>query len=283
MKIVGNMAARSEAWILNLSIRAALEFCDELVILNHMPDDETGDLLHALPAELKRRVVVIVENDPKWDEMRHRQTMIDRAREMGATHVAIVDSDEVASVPLRKNLRAIAEQLSPGEIAAVPMVNLRHGWNYHSGTGIWSNRQVSVVWRDDPALSYEGDKFHSREPLGSIIRTFMNETPVAHFWGWEERRLVAKHALYKCAEVIRWPNKPIADIDNMYSWSVKGPSWSPAASWTFAPVPEAWIPRVQRQLLKAGQTPYQEQCVRDMVAEHGAAKFAGLDLFGVDA
>src|SRR5579859_422579 len=127
MRIVGMMAARGESWILNLSIRAALEWCHHLVILCHMPDDATRNLLFALPPELQLCMTPMVVNDPKWDEMAHRQAMIDVARREGGTHLAIVDADEVASKPLRPRLRDIASMLKPRQIAALPLKNLRHG------------------------------------------------------------------------------------------------------------------------------------------------------------
>ena len=166
MRIVGMMAAREESWILNLSIRAALEWCDHLVILLHMIDDQTRDLLMTLPTALQQRMTPMVVNTPRWDEMAHRQAMIDVARRQNPTHLAIIDADEVASVPLRRRLPAIASMLRPRQIAALPLKNLRRGWRFHNN-GLWGdNRQVSVIWADDPKMGYAGDKFHSREPEG---------------------------------------------------------------------------------------------------------------------
>jgi len=113
-----------------------------------------------------------------------------------------------------------------------------------------------------------------------------------HLWGVSERRLRAKHALYKVTERLRWPSKPAGEIDRMYNlWRSPGDcagygnqEWT--KPWTFADVPREWWDPYQKELLDhldpvAFSEPWQEAEVRRLVAEHGAETFKGLDLFGV--
>ena len=101
-----------------------------------------------------------------------------------------------------------------------------------------------------------------------------------HLQFLSERRLKAKHAKYVCDEITRWPGrKTVAEINEMYSRTVRE-----SAAAKVSPVPpEWWLPYQHlAHHLNAGSVPWQEQAVRDMVAEHGIEKFAGAELFGVD-
>src|SRR5580658_3305586 len=89
------MPVRNEAWVLGLSARVALMWCDELVILLHACTDATSDIVRGLIQEFSERINPIWDRDPTWDEMAHRQTMLESARWCGATHIAIIDADEV--------------------------------------------------------------------------------------------------------------------------------------------------------------------------------------------
>lgn len=279
MKIVGMMAARSESWILNLSIRAALEWCDELVFLNHQPDDATGDLLMALPNDLKKRINMVVDNDANWAEMRHRQIMIQVARDLGGTHLAICDADEIASIPLRAQLRSLAIELQPGEILAVPMVNLRGDFSRYHGNGIWGDRIVSVVWCDDKHCHYPStDTLHHREPVGTRMKVMKCVPPVLHAWGVTERRLVARHWAYRVHERLKFSTKAVADIEAMYSMATVGPSWSQAATWRFESTPSEWITPAEIAMVDLTAVPWHEAWVTEIVKTHGQDYFAGLKI-----
>ncbi len=79
-------------------------------------------------------------------------------------------------------------------------------------------------------------------------------------------------------ERIRWPEKPVKTIDDMYSLTVRE---CRSASTSAAPEPwwEPYFPLLKHLDLNA--EPWQEAEVRRMWAEHGAEKFRGLDLYGV--
>src|SRR5215475_9209519 len=94
MKLTAIMPVRNEEWILGLSARVALEWCDELVVLNHCSFDRT----HAILEEISRetgRVRFAAHNTSQWREMEHRQQLLDIARHYEATHIALIDADEV--------------------------------------------------------------------------------------------------------------------------------------------------------------------------------------------
>lgn len=304
MKLVGMMPVRNEAWVLGLSARVALKWCDELVILDHASTDQTRDIIQDLMNENKGRIWHHRRINPLWDEMAHRQSMLECAREADATHLAIVDADEVLTANLLEKFRLsdgtvapcvknIIQMLPRGSMLQLPGYNLRgsNPLNYYHANGVWGRRWFSTAFVDDLRLGWSGDKFHSREPQGINFKDYkpieQDTGGVMHLWGASERRLKAKHALYKLTERLRWPQKPVADIDRMYSWSIHGdpdtPAYGTPSTWKYAPVPSNWWYGYGDLLkyLDIDAEPWQEsECVA-IIKEHGPRMFDGLDLFGV--
>lgn len=106
-----------------------------------------------------------------------------------------------------------------------------------------------------------------------------------HLWGASERRLKAKHAWYKAAETLKWPAKPRAEIDRYYSLALR-PDAAPQfdQDWRYAAVPSEWweAHREAARHLDLNAEPWQEAEARRLVEQHGAERFAGLDLYGLE-
>lgn len=297
IKIVGMMPVRNEDWIVGLSARVALRWCDKLVLLDHASTDRSPKIVEDLRAEFGERVHRSNVADPVWHEMTHRHQMFTDARCRGATHLAIIDADEVLTSDLlvegggQSVIRSAVEVLPVGHILHLPLYNLRGGINRYHNNGVWGDRMVSLAFADDPRLSWSGDKFHSREPGGPKLVPYRpirhGQGGVMHLWGANERRLVAKHALYKVTERLRWPGKSASEIDRLYSLSIKGdpavPGYGTPATWSYAAVPAAWWAGYEDLLrfLTIDAVPWQEAEVQRLVTEYGRERFAGLDLFGV--
>ena len=290
MKVVALMPVRNEAWVLGFSARVALMWCDEIVFASHWPEDRSHDIMNELFHEYTGRVTIREDREQQWKEMEQRQMLLNCARERGATHIAIVDADEVlcgGTNPYERNGQLAVHS----EILQLPGYNLRGSLNRYHSNGIWANRWFSVAFSDDKRLHWGGDKFHQREPRGMKLEPHrpiaQGEGGVLHLWGVSERRLIAKHALYKVTERLRFPEKAVSEIDRMYNLAIKGepkqPTWGTPATWTYAKVPDAWLAPYAplMQYLDIDATPWQEEETRRLVREHGREAFNGLDLFGV--
>jgi len=281
MRLIGMMPVRNEAHVLGLSARAALRWVDELLILVHASTDGTDRIAKDLTAEFPSRAFVCFDADPKWREMEHRQHLLTGARQRGATHFAIIDADEILTGNLIGCIREQIEQLRPGHILQLPGYNLRGSIHRYHSTGVWANRFFSMAFRKDDKANWSGDRFHHREPAGFAnipCRPITHgQGGILHLWGSDERRLIARHALYKVTERVRWPEKPVADIDALYSMAIKDPGWKYADT-----DPGWWAPYadVMRHLNYAGEPWQTAECQR-LVAERGTEYFAGLDLFGI--
>lgn len=281
MKLTALMPARNESWAIGLSLRAAIRWCDEAVVLCHACTDDTMEVVHQI-AEETGRVDVMKESHGVWEEMGHRQRLLDCARGRGATHLAIVDADEVLCGDMLSRIREQVACLPPGACLQTPMRNLHRSLDhYRNDSSVWGRGAcTTLVFADHPGLCWKttrGYDHHHREPHGSRPGVRMGGGGVMHLQFADWRRLTAKHALYKLTERIRWPEKSVAEIDRMYNMalneSVCGVSEVP---------PEWWAPWLdEKKHLRLGEVPWQEaECAR-LVRQYGDEMFRGLNLFGV--
>lgn len=289
------MPVRNEAWCLGLSLRVALLWCDAVVVADHGSTDGSRDILNQIQDEVGTdRLIIRDDREHYWREMEQRQMMLGEARLAGATHLAIVDADEIVTGNLVRWFKAGSDIGPPRSMLQFPGYNLRHGINQYHSNGIWSDRWFSIAFEDALDLGWSGDKFHSREPgprrLPSYRPIQQGQGGVMHLWGASERRLTAKHALYKITERVRKMNTVEhieltyndwrSPADNLKHWPSQHQWGEP---WTFAQVPESWwAPYVDwMKYLDVDAEPWQEKECQRLVALHGREMFAGLDLFGV--
>lgn len=288
MKLVGLMPVRNEDWILSLSLRAALLWVDSLVVFLHACTDHSPEIVEQVIREHDRgRVTVVWHGDQVWDEMTHRQEMLEWARRDGATHIAICDADEV----ITPGTWAMINTAEFGGMVQLPLYFMRGSLTRYHTNGIWGNRRiVDVAFKDHPALGWRGDRFHSRAPVGLALTPYHpvqhGEGGIMHLWGCSERRLKAKSALYKLTERLRWPEKPVAQIERMYNWAIYGepghPRYGTPDTWTFAETPANWWAPYKKwlPLVQVDAEPWQvAECARIIKANPGIE--AGLDLFGI--
>jgi len=287
MKIVGLMPVRNEDWCLGLTARAALLWCDELVMLDHASTDGTREIIDGLEREYPGRIVLQETGDGEWREMDHRQSLLMGARSRGASHTAIVDADELLTGNLVPRMRDIVAMVPPQYLLQLPGYNTRGALERYHSTGIWGNRWFTVAFMDSPRARWQGDEFHHREPVGIPGMPFRpivhGQGGVLHLWGASEERLVAKHALYKCVERVKWPAKPVAYIDKYYNYAVYENASLNFGRWEFEDVPTSWLEPYKPLLkhLHRDAKPWQTTEVKRLVEQHGRQYFAGMDLFGV--
>lgn len=295
--IIGIMPCRNSAWVLGLSARALLHWVDGLIILNHASTDGTLAAVHDLHAEHGNRVEWITVDDPQWTEMAHRQSLLGYARALHATHIVTIDDDEVLTHNLLPKIRECVETTPPGSVLQIPWLCMRGGIDQVQVGGIWGDQDVSIGFLDAPEChwaSREGYDFHHRHPMG---RAQVPYKPVntrcgrrhglMHLQFSSERRLRAKQALYQMTEVIRWPGRePVERVRQRYSLAVhgvyEGSQYDPHAMDTQQAPAEWWAGYEDlMRYLDLDAIPWQESECKRLWAEHGAERFAGLDLFGV--
>lgn len=290
-KLVCTMPVRNEAWVLGLSARAVLMWCDLLVVLDHRSTDTSASILEQIGREPETcgRVIRMYSQDAEWEEMKHRQSMLMVARQYDATHIVMVDADEVLTGNLLPSIRALVEDTPKGQTLQIPWRCLRGGVQKYHYDGTWGTARVSVAFADEKRCCWQtrdGYDFHHRHPMGRPASfSFGGITGgLMHLQFASDRRLRAKQALYKMLEVIRWPGRQtVEQINRMYNLAVYGFEQPQSTCGSLSVVPGSWwapyahlAPR-----LHLDADPWQEAECQRLYSEHGAAKFAGLDLFGV--
>src|SRR3990167_7796994 len=106
MKLIGLMCVKNESWVLGLSARAALRWCDEIVMVNHSSTDDTVVVIQELEREFPWRIQYSHwEDKGEWDEMEMREHSLLLGRKFGGTHFAVIDADEIVTGNLLSSVR----------------------------------------------------------------------------------------------------------------------------------------------------------------------------------
>ncbi len=304
MKLVAILPVRNEDWVLGLSARAILMWCDMLLILDHWSGDGTRQIWADLLSEYPGRVGVLEVNDPTWHEMAHRQRLLEVARGEDATHIVTVDADEVLTGDLLPSIRPMVESLPAGRMLSLPWLQLRNSVDRVHNTGMWGapHMNVSTAFRDEPALHWTaatrgGYDHHHREPMG---RAWAQWDPTAMRYGLpdrasglmhlqflSDRRLKAKQYLYQLTERKRWPGKHhggavsgVATMVGMYARTVNEHLRAPGSG---APVPDGWWAPYAHlmQHLHIDREPWQIAEIKRLIRENPGIE-VGLDSFGLE-
>ncbi len=295
MRLVGLMAARNEDWTIGLTLRAALMWCDVVVVGIHACTDRTGEILNDIVHECDRdehfgRVVWIDQPNEVWAEMSHRQRMLDSARELrtvggeSPTHIAYIDADEILTGNLLPYIRQHVERLAPGHMMSLPWLQLRDNVGYVMSTGMWAEQNASVAFKDIPQAHWaarDGYDFHQRKPLGV---SWQDVEPMGrrrrgagllHLQFLSAKRLKAKQYLYCLTERLRWPNRQMPDYPRTVRESQNA---------RVSPVPVDWWAPYEHiaHHLHIDAEPWQLAEVQRILRERPGIE-VGLDDFGLGA
>jgi hypothetical protein len=294
MKIVTIMPVRNEAWCLGLTARAALMWCDELVILDHASTDRTAEIASEIAEESGR---VLVSHMPGgWNEMAHRQCLLNDARGLGATHIAIIDADEIVTGNLLPRIRSKFEATPSGSCVELRWIQLLGGIETSISEGIWASQFATAGFPDRPEFHWsaasDGYQHHHRYPDGLPYRArrLSGILGLMHLQMLNERRSRAKQLLYCLNDKLRWPGRRTPEQTRLYySWAVYG--WQPPQALhgvntikqPTAPVPAEWWEPYRELLphLKPDTEPWQLAECRRIVRENRGI-MEGLDDFGVE-
>jgi hypothetical protein len=295
MRLITGMPCRNEEWIAGLAVRAALMWSDMVIVMLHACTDKSEKIISAIQDEVGGdRLIILGEFDPTWAEMSHRQRLLECARHHGATHIGIVDMDEVLTGNLLPTIRPMISAIPPGQILQLPWICLAGGTNRYYSQGVWSEQQVSTAFPDDPAYHWrarEGYDFHHRHPMGLPCNPTRPYPPfqkppdggLMHLQFVSGRRLRAKQYHYQLTEKLRWPNRePVDVVRRRYSISVYGQENPTAEIQPTAEVPASWwAPYADlMQYLEPHAEPWQlASCAQIMKENPGIEK--GLDDFGL--
>ncbi len=292
MRLICLMPARNEDWVIGLSARAALMWCDELIVMDHASTDETRRMC----CEVARsdRLRVLDWPSPIWREMAIRQALLEEGRSRGGTHFALIDADEVLTGDLLPRIRRLAEHTEPGSILMLPWLCMKCEYepepsaqipNLVMSSGMWNEQRASTAFPDNPVYHWAARAtydFHHRHPMGRDLQWYSpiedRSSGLMHLQFSSYRRLLAKQFLYQLIEVTRWPGRrPVSEVRLMYARTV-----NEAASASVERVPASWwVPYSHlMQYLHVDAEPWQEKECQRIIRENPGIT-AGLDDFGL--
>jgi len=289
MKLVGLMPCRNESWILGFSLRAALRWCDAVCVLDHCSTDNSREIIHQVATECPGRVMFTREDNPIWEEMRHRQSLLTAARALGATHIALIDADEILTANMLSSVRLVAERLGLSQMLDMPWICLSNplyvGNRGYYSSGMWAHQRVSTAFKDDSRYHWvanNGYDFHHRAPYGTNWRSVpaFPGGGLMHLQFASRRRLLAKQYLYQLTERLRWPERePPRVMAAKYIQTV-----TEAVHAQTQPCPMDWWEGYEdlMQYLDVDAEPWQEAECREILAENPGIE-QGLNDFGLFA
>lgn len=245
MRLIGLMLARNEDWVIGMSARAALRWVDALVIFDHASTDRTPEIMYEIMSEYKGRVFCLSNKDAdKWDEMDHRQETLLEARSQGATHIAIIDADEVLISNMVDVIRPMIQSLRQDQVLDLPMYTCWKSLDrYRNDNSIWSNGIISLAFKDSLSVNWkkagDGYQHHNRVPYGM---PWVRHAPfrkehggVMHLQHSNWRRCRAKQFWYRVMEAVRWPGRKTAkEVNDTYNQALD------ETNIRLSPVPNSW-------------------------------------------
>ncbi|MFA6043377.1 MAG: glycosyltransferase family 2 protein [Phycisphaerales bacterium] len=265
MRLISLTLARNSAWCIEGTLRHALRYCDEAVVLCHACTDGTQDILR----DIDRVRIIETADADTWVEMEHRQRTLDEGRRLMGTHFLILDDDEIVADPAVKLMRPIAGTLKPGDIAMMPMVccwrDLDHYRSDDPRTNPFARLCKSTVFADSPDLCWhakDGYNHHHTQPYNSRQLLYApGDLRWMHLQHASWPRLVTKQIHYMCREMVLYGG---VKANYLRSMSEEGLA--------LTPVPDAWWPG-ERALIDLEAEPWQAADLKNMVDKHGIRFF----------
>lgn len=222
-KIIGLVAAKNEASIIEFTLKALALFVDSIIIFDDASTDETVSIANRLRKQCK--IESIIEHK-SWDynETYYRQSLLNEGRRLGGTHFICLDADEAFTSNLTHNdeLRNIIFTLNPGDKLVFNWLQLwRSTLKFRKDQSIWTNNLKVFVFADDGVSNYHEQEFHLlRSPQGLQGKNLViqqDSIGVMHFQFVNWENLLIKQAWYRCLEFIKDPQKPIQEINERYA------------------------------------------------------------------
>ena len=208
MKIVAGMLCKNEDWVLKASIPAALEWCDEVVYYDDNSTDESWGIANSFGPRVHCSKVDV--KTVFWDEMERREELAQLVYDLKPDVFALVDADEILSIPLRTDIRMFLDRTKKNSTLAVPM---GCPWNSLDQIRVdncsWTRAKwttaIKLDWNHLPSWKpRDGYEHHNRE-AGVPLQFISNSTAFnTHLQFANLPRRLWKHIWYAGTELIRW-------------------------------------------------------------------------------
>ena len=236
-RIIGLVPVRNEEARIGFCLHALALVADAVIVLDDNSDDRTVEVVQGLAAACK--VAQIITKDAQgWfrNETGDRNLLLQAGRAHGGTHFIVLDADEAFTGNLVDSgeLRAQILDLRVGQSLALHWIQLWKSIHYYRADrlfdgqgrqhGILGSACMACIFHDDGVAEYEGDFIHTRRiPEALSWNSLMIkdlEVGLMHFQFVNWPNFILKQAWYKSFERVRLPDKPVGEINVLYSGSL---------------------------------------------------------------
>lgn len=285
MKLIACVISYNDEWVIGLSARALLRYCDGLVVGLHRSTDRTAAILADVAAEAGPARVTVVEQDELYPRTSLpveqvggtlRRDHIGRiAIEQGATHVLVIDTDEVLTGNLVAGARAMAEA---NRIVYLPWIQV---WDQPDAYRTSWNQPLPFLF-EVSRKSHWISSAHGRFPADVAAAPYPSAPHVAYGTGGvmhlqflSRRRLAWKRLMYRLGERMIYPERAPQVIDHKFADGIVPPRAD-----ELAPMPAEWWAGLEdlRPHLHPEMPPWHEAECHRIVQERGREILDGLDL-----
>lgn len=319
MRLTALMCVKNEDWVIGASLRAILEFADEIVVVDDRSTDRTQEIIGQVsrdhpwrihysrwtPTKIEKiknsfdgevRDVEVPDQDGWWDEMSVREHSLLLGRKHGGTHFAMVDADEVLTANLVDRVRADMLRLVPGQVLDYPMIAMRKletakegddagriVAHYQDDQTVWSHAMLSFGFMDAPGLSWRPDvlgyEHHHRCPYGVRGSHYM---PLA-----SKEQGGVMHLQFTNANRLLWKHRWYKMLETI-RWPNRRTPQQLNETFGLAlktpgkltRAPDEWLLNYEMEKLKLDGWAWHEGECNRLLDLYGAGRFQSLDLWG---
>ncbi len=241
-KIVGLVQVKNEKIFIEQCLRALSCYTDAIVVLDDASTDETLDIIASLAKECAIERIIEKKEWRGWDEPSNKNKLLKAARDIGGTHMIIIDADEMFTANCLENnyLRNKILSLKPGDSMGCLWINLwRSIHHYRDDGSVWVPRDNQRIFCDNGIAYYPDGFLHASSIPKGLQGKYYPHQDMTHgilhfqFVNWEN--LLIKQAWYRCLEHIHDPKKSIYDINSTYGQS------KDERNIRFKKAPKAWF------------------------------------------
>ena len=274
-RIVVVTPVKDEAWILDRFLRAASAWADAIVIADQQSTDGSREIA------LRHGKVRLIDNpSPRYDEGARQRLLLAAAREVPAPRVIFaLDADEMLTANgLSGGFLERVKRLPPGSAVHMCWANV-----LPSGDRVWLPGDPKVFAVVDDGREHIGQAVHStRLPVSADAPSVtVDDVLILHFQYFWWSRMKSKQRWYQCWELLNHPSKRPIQLYRQYHHMDAIPPEEIRA------LPKSWLSGYAAGgldvLPEIPDKPSRwDQEVLGWILEHGARRFARLDIWDVD-
>lgn len=273
------MPVKNEDWILDLTLEAASQIADHILVSDQGSTDRTPEILEAHPkVDIIKNTRVGHSNEVRWD-------LLDEARKRyGKNNLLLnIDADELVPPAMFLQLKEkIAAHVTPGKVCvSSPWVQIWRTVNtFRNDESVWSPRTNKKPFAiiDDGKVDYSR-KFiindHTSRVPGEGAALMETNVPLLHFQFANWQRTQEKQAWYRCRELIAGGNVQAINQKYQITKNEQGIQYSL--------VPKKWYKNLTvPSTIELQDTPswYVDE-IQEMLKEHGPERFKDLDIWHI--